>query len=128
VGRVPAIVRGSRERLSQVFENLITNALSFTAPGTVVAVTVEADDGHSVATVTDAGPGIPTEHLDRIFDRFFTYRPAEGRREHLGLGLAIARTIVESYGGSISASNGPEGGAAFEVRLHRAPGAVPQSV
>lgn len=128
VGRVPAIVRGSRERLSQVFENLITNALSFTAPGTVVAVTVEADDGHSVATVTDAGPGIPNEHLDRIFDRFFTYRPAEGRREHLGLGLAIARTIVESYGGSISASNGPEGGAAFEVRLHRAPGAVPQSV
>jgi two-component system sensor histidine kinase ChvG len=127
-GRAPALVRGSRERLAQVLENLITNALSFTAPGTSVAVTVEADEGHCVATVADSGPGIPDEHLDRIFDRFFTYRPVEGRREHLGLGLAIARTIVESYGGSLSASNRPEGGAAFQVRLRRAHHAVPQSV
>ena len=127
-GRAPALVRGSRERLAQVLENLITNALSFTAPGTSVSVTVEEDDGHCVATVADSGPGIPEEHLERIFDRFFTYRPVEGRREHLGLGLAIARTIVESYDGSIAASNRPEGGAAFEVRLHRSHRAVPQSV
>lgn len=125
---VPAMVYGSRERLVQVFENLIANALSFTRPGTAVSVTVAGDDGHCVAIVADSGPGIPGEHLDRIFERFFTYRPADGRRDHLGLGLAIARTIVEGDGGSISAANRPEGGAAFEVRLRRASGAVTQSI
>jgi two-component system sensor histidine kinase ChvG len=55
--------------------------------------------------------------MERIFQRFFTYRPVDLRREHVGLGLAIAKQIVESYGGSISAANRPEGGARFEVRL-----------
>lgn len=52
-----------------------------------------------------------------MFDRFFSYRPGDGRRDHVGLGLAIAKQIVESYGGSITASNRPAQGARFEVRL-----------
>jgi two-component system sensor histidine kinase ChvG len=70
-----------------------------------------------VITVEDEGPGIPDGHLDRIFDRFFTYRPADAQREHVGLGLAIARQIVESYGGSIHAANRKPSGACFTVRL-----------
>ena len=67
----------------------------------------------------DRGPGIPEAHLDRIFDRFFTWRPDElgSRNGHTGLGLAIVKAIVDGYGGSIAARNRPEGGARFEVRL-----------
>ena len=77
-----------------------------------------ADPTRAIA-IEDSGPGIPEGHLDRVFQRFFTYRPGDARREHVGLGLAIAKQIVESYGGGISASNRPGGGARFEVRLPR---------
>jgi len=69
--------------------------------------------------VRDRGPGIAEENIGRIFDRFFTYRPGE-RGRHTGLGLSIVKTIVEAYGGSVTASNDPDGGALFEVRLPRA--------
>jgi two-component system, OmpR family, sensor histidine kinase ChvG len=127
-GEGPALVRGSAERLRQVFENLMTNAVSFTAPGTTVGVTVDADGSECRVAVADRGPGIPEAHLQRVFDRFFTYRPASGRREHIGLGLAIAHAIVERYGGTVTAANRSGGGAIFEVRLRRAPRAVAQSV
>jgi two-component system sensor histidine kinase ChvG len=69
-------------------------------------------------TVRDRGPGIPEEHLGKLFDRFFTYRPDEQRNHrHTGLGLSIVKAIVEGYGGSVHAGNNPEGGAVFEVRL-----------
>ena len=110
-------VRASRERIAQVFENLIANAVSFAPDRSTVEVGVTARDGLCRVTVDDRGAGIPEAHLDRIFDRFFTYRPSEGRREHVGLGLAIARQIIESYGGTIVASNRAGGGAHFEVRL-----------
>ena len=112
-------VRASPERLSQVFENLLVNACGFASPGTSVSVEVAEEPGFCRVTVSDCGPGIPPEHLERIFDRFFTYRPDDpaGRREHAGLGLAIVRAIVEGYGGTVSAANRPGGGASFEVRL-----------
>ena len=111
--------RASRERLAQVFENLVANAISFAPDGTHVEIRARQDVAVTVLTIDDRGPGIPASHLDRVFTRFFTYRPAEGRGDHLGLGLAIARQIVESYGGGISASNRDGGGARFEVRLPR---------
>src|SRR5262249_58215521 len=95
VGRV----RASRERLAQVFDNLVANAVSFAPDGTAVDVRAGSSAGTAVVTVEDRGPGIPDSHLDRVFARYFTYRPAEGRGDHVGLGLAIARQIVESYGG-----------------------------
>jgi two-component system sensor histidine kinase ChvG len=110
-------VIASRERLTQVFDNLLANALSFAPDGSTVAVTLRADAGWATVTVEDEGPGIPEAHLERVFDRFFTYRPGEPRREHVGLGLAIARQIVDSYGGTISAASRPSGGAHFTVRL-----------
>lgn len=112
----PLLVNASPDRLSQVFENLIENALSFSGEHPV-DIDAAADGGFCVVRITDRGPGIPPEHLDRIFDRFFSYRPASDRRGHMGLGLAIARTIVDGYGGRISASNRAGAGAAFEVRL-----------
>jgi two-component system, OmpR family, sensor histidine kinase ChvG len=97
-------VRASRERLVQVFENLLANALSFSLEHSTVTVRVSADARTCRVIVQDDGPGIPEAHLERVFERFFTYRPFEGRREHVGLGLAIARQIVEGYGGKIAAA------------------------
>jgi two-component system OmpR family sensor kinase len=84
-----------------------------------VTVTLAAWNGTAAVHIEDQGPGIPESHLGRIFDRFFTYRPDEPRARdgHTGLGLAIAKAIVEGYGGFIVAGNQPEGGARFEVRL-----------
>jgi two-component system, OmpR family, sensor histidine kinase ChvG len=111
-------VRGAAERLVQVVENLIDNAISFAPAGSAVIVEVGTDGVHVRLRVRDAGPGIPPEHLDRIFDRFFTYRPdASDPRTHAGLGLAIAAAIVRGYGGSIHAANNPDRGACFEITL-----------
>lgn len=143
-------VRGAPERMAQVVENLIDNALGFSPVDSTVRVrlTVEQDrEGRWAAlTVSDRGPGIPPEHLDRVFDRFFTYRPdadsadsedrkgrerhaSAGTKRHTGLGLSIVAAIVEAYGGSVHARNRPDGGAVFEVRLPAAgppPGTSPR--
>lgn len=116
----PLLVRASRERLTQVFDNLIDNAASFAPADSAVDVTVVSDGAAGRVTVEDRGPGIPPDHLDRIFLRFFSYRPGERRADHVGLGLAIARQIAESYGGTITASNRDGGGARFDVRFPRA--------
>jgi two-component system sensor histidine kinase ChvG len=109
-------VRASADRLLQVFENLLDNAVSF-AP--LVFVSASGDDRFVFVRVHDRGPGVAEENIGRIFDRFFTYRPGE-RGRHTGLGLSIVKTIVEAYGGTVTASNDPDGGALFEVRLPRA--------
>jgi two-component system sensor histidine kinase ChvG len=113
----PCRVRGTSERLTQTFENLLSNALSFAPEGTCVEVTVAPIGGRCRVIVADRGPGIPEAHLARVFDRFFSYRPGGGRGEHLGLGLAIAKQVVGSYGGTIAARNRDGGGALFEVEL-----------
>jgi signal transduction histidine kinase/CheY-like chemotaxis protein len=114
-----AVVRASPERLVHVLENVLVNACSFAPAGTPVTVRVAAEEGHAALTISDRGPGIPAAHIDRVFDRFFTFRPddARARHEHAGLGLAIARAIVEGYGGTIVAGNRPEGGAVLTIRL-----------
>ncbi len=117
----PVHTAATPERLEQVFENLVDNAVGFSPPGGEVMVELRPEGDSTVVTVNDQGPGIPEEHREKIFDRFFTWRPAEphARDGHTGLGLAIVKAIVEGYGGSVSVRNRPEGGARFEVRLPR---------
>jgi len=119
----PLPVRASPERLFQVFENLLDNARGFSPAGGTVTVTLERRNDSAAVRIDDEGPGIPETHLDRIFDRFFTYRPGEpdARNGHTGLGLAIAKAIVEGYGGVVRAGNRAEGGAWFEVALSAHP-------
>ncbi|MGO9309054.1 MAG: ATP-binding protein [Spirochaetia bacterium] len=104
-------------RLEQVVENLVDNAAGFSPPGGVVRVSVARDDGWAVLRVRDDGPGIPPEHRERIFDRFFSFRPHEKKGAHAGLGLSIVKAIAESHGGSVTVDTTREGGAGFEVRL-----------
>ena len=112
-------VRASPDRLVQAFENVLANARSFSPAETIVDVRLTCSDGHCRIEISDRGPGIPDGHLDRVFDRFFTYRPdaVTDRGQHAGLGLSIARTIVQGYGGTIAARNRPDGGSVFEIRL-----------
>jgi two-component system, OmpR family, sensor kinase len=103
------------ERLTQVFRNLVRNAIRHTGPGDPITISATANDGHIEFCVADKGPGIPADRLERIFDRF--YRTDEARdRDHggSGLGLPIARAIVEAHGGRIWAES-PQGGGA---RIH----------
>ena len=99
----PLVVRASADRLAQVLTNLLDNAESFSPAGTSVTVWVGREGDCARLSVRDHGPGIPPAHAERVFERFFTHRPgqADARDGHAGLGLSIARTIVESYGGTI---------------------------
>ena len=117
------VVQGIEGRLVQVFQNLISNARSFTPSGEKIVLSVERDRGDVVIMVEDRGPGIPVESLDSIFERFYSERPeGESFGRHSGLGLSISRQVVEAHGGTIHAENvkdagGKRLGARFVVRL-----------
>ncbi|HYE52745.1 MAG TPA: stimulus-sensing domain-containing protein [Azospirillaceae bacterium] len=119
------VVPGLEGRLTQVFQNLITNALSFSPPGGTVALSARAFPDRVEAYCEDEGPGIPEGKLEAIFDRFYSERPAgEAFGQHSGLGLSISKQIVEAHKGRISAANrtGADGrvlGARFTVALPR---------
>ena len=101
------IVPGIESRLSQVFLNVIANAVSFSPPGMARSASRAQPDGRAVlVTVEDEGPGIPEDKLTAIFDRFYSERPAgEKFGTHSGLGLSISKQIVEAHRGRIWAEN-----------------------
>jgi two-component system sensor histidine kinase ChvG len=104
-------VFASADRLTQALENLIDNAISFSPVGGRITIAMKADAESAEMTIADEGPGIPDEHRDRIFSRFFTYRPNdEAGSNHTGLGLALARSIVESHGGTVTSEARSGGG------------------
>ncbi len=122
-------INGDPNRLRQVVWNLVLNAIKFTARGGSVSVSIGSDENNARLVVTDTGEGITSEFLPYVFDRF---RQAEGSiaRRHggLGLGLAVARHLVELHGGTISAeSDGPGHGATFVVELPVAPAGQPET-
>jgi signal transduction histidine kinase/CheY-like chemotaxis protein len=112
-------IRGDPARLQQLIWNLLSNSIKFTPNGGQVSVRVERSDSMAEVTVTDTGDGIHREFLPFVFERF---KQADGSitRKHagLGLGLAIARQLVELHGGTIEASSAGEGlGSSFKIRL-----------
>jgi len=112
-------VWGDAGRLAQVARNLIDNAASFAPPGGVVRVGVTRHRDAALLTVDDDGRGVPPDNRDDIFRRFYSERPAdEDFGRHSGLGLAIARTIVEAHDGTIAVTDSPvAAGARFTVTL-----------
>jgi two-component system sensor histidine kinase KdpD len=104
-------------QVDEVLSNLLENAIKYTPAGSEITVSAGADDGQLVVAVEDNGPGIPAESLERLFDRFYRVE-ANGRRPRgTGLGLSVAKGLVEAHGGSISAENRPTGGARFTFTL-----------
>ena len=94
--------------LEQVLVNLLDNAAKYAPPATMVRVDVFRDDRSIVIDVTDEGPGIPNDALERIFDKFYRVRAGDRQRAGTGLGLAICRGFVEALGGKIVAQNRPD--------------------
>ncbi len=103
----PFLAHGHDGRYGQVFRNVIDNALSFSPAGSriVVELSRAPRNGPFIVTIDDEGPGIPEDNLESIFERFYSERPTEHFGQHSGLGLSICRQIMETYGGSIAASN-----------------------
>ena len=111
-------VFASADRLTQAFENLIDNAISFSPSDSRIVVALRTEGDLAVISIADQGPGIPAEHRDRVFTRFFSYRPnGDPERSHTGLGLALVRAIVESYGGAVTAEARSGGGTKMIVVL-----------
>ena len=111
-------VRGDADRLVQVVTNLLVNAVRVSPHGEEVTVTCGADGARARIEVRDHGPGVPQGQLDEIFEPFVQFDvPGQRRAGGAGLGLAIARGIVEAHGGCIGARPATGGGSAFEVSL-----------
>jgi signal transduction histidine kinase len=114
------VERADRDRLGQVVDNLLANAIKFTPEGGRVTVSVRPDGGDAVLTVADTGIGIPESEQDRLFQRFFRASSAtEGHIEGVGLGLSIVQSIVVGHGGLVTVDSAPGDGAAFTVRIPR---------
>ncbi len=116
LGAAPAA--GDRSQLGQVLTNLLTNAVHHNREAGQIAVWTGTEAGRAVVRVADRGPGIPAEHVPHIFQRFYRVDQARtGSRGRTGLGLAIAKAIVDAHGGELSVRSGAEGGTVFTVQL-----------
>jgi len=114
------VVYGEGGRLERVFENLVDNAVSFSPNAGLIALSAVVERRELVVRVEDEGPGVPEAERETVFRRFQSIRPeTEAFGRHSGLGLAIARTIVEAHQGSIVVESREDrlGGARFVVRL-----------
>lgn len=113
-------VSGHGPRLEQALQNLAANAIRHSPTGGTVRLTAWRDGRDIHIAVEDSGPGIPPEHLPRVFDRFYkadVSRTGTPVPSGSGLGLSIVQAIVTRHGGTVSAANRPEGGARFEMVL-----------
>ncbi len=114
-----AYVNADRDRLKQVFINLVANAVQYTPPGGEVFLSLEKIGGQARIICRDTGPGIPTEDLPHIFERFYRAEKSRTRRETtgFGLGLSIANWIVERHGGRIEVNSQEGKGTTFAIWL-----------
>src|SRR3990170_4045434 len=120
-------VQADRNRLKQVFLNLLTNAIKYNRPGGQVKVKVFLDGSEAVTCVSDTGRGIPSDSLPHIFERFYRV-PDPGRSvAGTGLGLAIARRIIEASPGSIPLESQVDPGSTLCVRLPTATSLSPDT-
>jgi signal transduction histidine kinase len=120
-------VIGDPALLNSAIENVVRNAVRYTPENTTVEVRLECAQGtdgrEAVLRVTDAGPGVPEEALDKLFQPFYRIDDARGRGTGgVGLGLSITERAVKLHGGTVRAANRPQGGLMVEIRLPMAPG------
>jgi len=114
----PCRVLGREPLLRSAFENVVRNAVRYTARGTGVEIGMAPAAGGVVVTVRDHGPGVAEEHLDAMFEPFYRLADARDRESGgTGLGLAITRRAIRLHGGSVQAANAEDGGLIVELRL-----------
>ena len=103
--------------LERIFTNLLSNALKYSAPDTPVIITLTRQGNEVVASVADQGVGIAADELPQLFRRYYRGEAGRGKRESLGLGLYIAKGLVEAHGGRIWVESEPGKGSRFSVAL-----------
>jgi signal transduction histidine kinase len=113
-------VSGARDRLRQVFANLLDNAIKYTPEGGRVTIAAGSDGPSAVVTVADTGGGIEAQDLPRIWDRLYRADPSRSERG-LGLGLSLVKAYVEAHHGTVEAQSKPGHGSTFTVRLPELP-------
>lgn len=116
------VVRASEELLETVVENIVDNSISVSPPGGRITLALKRESGRAKLTIADEGPGVPSQDLERIFERRFSNRPTQeaegaGSSLHAGIGLWIVRRNVEAVGGQVHAENGPSGGLMMQISL-----------
>ena len=115
-------VRADRDKLYEVLANLLENAIKFTPSGGRVQIGAQVlDDRHIEVRVSDTGCGIPEEHLLKIFDKFYRVQSGPGNAAGAGLGLAIAKGLIELHGGTVAVESAPGKGSHFSFTLPYAP-------
>jgi signal transduction histidine kinase len=120
-GDAPGTIEVDRERMNQALSNLVSNALRFTPAGGRITLGAAQDAAGTSLTVRDTGSGIDAAALPHVFERFYRADPSRHESEHSGLGLAIARALVELHGGTIGVESEPGHGACFTIRLPSRP-------
>ena len=112
-------VLGSPDKAEQLLQILLDNACKYTNPGGTIEVSLHCQRRHAVLTVSNTGEGIPPEHMDKIFDRFYRVDDSRKHTGSYGLGLPIARSLAQQMGASLSASSVPHEKTAFTIRWER---------
>ncbi|MBI5892823.1 MAG: GHKL domain-containing protein [Deltaproteobacteria bacterium] len=110
-------VSGDRERLTELFINLIDNAIKYNKKGGKVIISSEMENGFIIITISDTGIGISDEHLDKIFDRFYRVDKSRGEVSGAGLGLSIVKAIIDAHNGKIEVKSRTGEGSEFKIML-----------
>jgi two-component system phosphate regulon sensor histidine kinase PhoR len=111
-------IDADRRRIEQILINLVDNAIKFNRPGGVVTVLAQAQEDGRLITVRDTGPGIPPEHLSRVFERFYRLDKARSREAGgTGLGLAIVKHLALAHGGEAYVTSQVGSGSEFSIKL-----------
>ena len=114
----PVSLRGDREKIRTLVDNLISNAVKYSPDNSSLKVEMSSDQGHAYIQVTDSGPGIPAEDRERVFEAFYQGKPADrGPVRGTGLGLSIAREYARAHGGDVSVVESQDVGASLRVVL-----------
>ena len=117
----PPAILADELRLTQVLENLLSNAIKYSPQGTLIRMDGCVKDGYFVMTVTDQGPGLTVQQRAQIFDKFYRVDSSNRAPSGTGLGLYIARAIVDAHGGKLEVEKAAEGGSSFIVSIPLAP-------
>lgn len=110
-------INGDREGLTEVFSNIVENAIKYNRPEGTIDIHVNKENGNAIITVEDTGIGIPEDEIKKVFDRFYRVDASRGQTIGSGLGLSIVRAIVESHGGRIEVESTLGKGSIFRVFL-----------